>query len=143
MVAIIRILSLITFGLAMYPVVGPAAGAADAGFYDPNRMNDTDRLIMGWFREKVVQVCCAEADAFEADDFDQKDGEYIAIITDGRPNKWRPGLPDGTRIRVPDSQIRWTPRNPTGHGVLFIRRGWNADVPNSIHVYCYFPPTGL
>jgi hypothetical protein len=144
MVIIVRLLVVLALGFAMSSSVWlSSARAGDAGFYDATRMNEADRLVLAWFKEKAVQMCCGEADAFEADDFDQKDGEYIAIVTDGKANMWRPGLPNGTRIRVPNSQIRWMPRNPTGHGVLFVRRGWNAAVPGSIYVYCYFPPTGL
>jgi hypothetical protein len=28
--------------------------------------------------------CCGEADAFEADTFDQENGHWVAVITDGK-----------------------------------------------------------
>lgn len=134
------VLSLCATGLSMF---GAGVFAGNSGFYDPQRMSDMDRQVFSWFQEAPVRSCCGEADAFEADDFDQKDGHFVAIVTDGKPNNWRPGLPEGTRIQVPNAQIRWTPRNPTGHGVLFIRRGWNSADPSSIIVFCYFPPSGI
>lgn len=130
-------------GLGMVLFLPRPSWAADSGLYDPQRMNEQDQVIWRWFQEQAVRSCCAEADAFEADDFERKDGHYVAVITNGEANKWRAGLPNGFRILVPDSQIRWSPRNPTGHGVIFIRAGWNANDPASIFVYCYFPPGGV
>jgi hypothetical protein len=88
-----------------------------------------------------VAGCCKESDAFEADDFEIDGDHYIAVITDGEPNEWRPGLRTGIRITVPNSQVKWLPPNPSGHGVIFLRRGWDEKHPEEIYVYCYFPPS--
>lgn len=76
------------------------------------------KLANGW-------SCCGEADSYWADDFEQTpDGNYVAIITDGRDDKRPDGrirqhrLP-GTRIVVPKSKIA-REGNPTGHGIIFM-----------------------
>jgi hypothetical protein len=79
--------------------------------------------------------CCGEADAFEADDFEttvDEHGEtiYVAIITNGKG-----AIPEGTRIPIPNSKIKWDDPNPTGHGIIFISTTGT--------VYCYCPPAGI
>jgi hypothetical protein len=73
--------------------------------------------------------CCGEADAFEADSFEEEGDHYVAIITDGKGV-----IPNGTRISVPNSKMKWDKGNPTGHGIIFIGdRG---------QLYCYVTPGG-
>lgn len=74
--------------------------------------------------------CCGEADAFEADSFEVRGDEYVAIITDGRGV-----IPNGTRISVPNQKLKWDEGNPTGHGIIFI--GSNGQV------FCYVTPGGV
>ncbi len=90
--------------------------------------------VRKWFRELMQPdypntSCCGEADAFEADDFEQDGDRYVAIITDGRGI-----IPNGTRVIVPNYKIKWDKGNPTGHGIIFI--GNNG-------VLCYVPPSGV
>lgn len=80
--------------------------------------------------------CCGVADAYWADDFDATpDGQYVAIITDDRDVPNRAPIPVGTRVIIPSEKLNKTPRNPTGHGIVFIGYGGI--------VYCYFPPSQL
>src|SRR5712675_1578466 len=85
-----------------------------------------------WF-QKLMQPdnpnmsCCGEADAFEADSFEVRGDEYVAIITNGKGV-----IPNGTRILVPNQKLKWDEGNPTGHGIIFI--GSNGQV------FCYVTP---
>ncbi len=87
-----------------------------------------------WF-QKLMQPdnpavsCCGEADAFEADMFEARGDEYVAIITNGKGV-----IPEGTRIPVPTNKMKWDEGNPTGHGIIFIGNGGQ--------VYCYVTPGG-
>jgi hypothetical protein len=88
-----------------------------------------------WF-QKLMQPdnpamsCCGEADAFEADSFEVRDDQYVAIITNGKGI-----LPEGTRIPVPNNKMKWDEGNPTGHGIIFIG--------SAGQVYCYVTPGGV
>lgn len=83
--------------------------------------------------------CCGEADSYWADGFEQEKGQYVAIVTDERPDGplGRPHIPVGTRILVPNNKIKYNEGNPTGHGVLFVTK------PPYLNVYCYVPPGGV
>lgn len=111
-------------------------------WYDGRKSEEQRQAISKWFAMPTVAGCCKESDAFEADDFEREGDRYIAIITDGEPNEWRPGLRTGMRIPVPNDRIKWAPPNPSGHGVIFLRRGWDENNPDTIFVYCFFPPSG-
>jgi hypothetical protein len=74
--------------------------------------------------------CCGEADAFEADNFEVEQGQYVAIITDGKGI-----IPNGTRVPVPNHKMKWDAGNPTGHGIIFIG-------PMG-QIYCYVTPGGV
>lgn len=79
--------------------------------------------------------CCGEADAYWADSFEiDKDGEYVAIITDDRVIPQRPSIPVGTRVIIPNEKLAnvASQSNPTGHGIVFV----NVN----LHVFCYFSP---
>ena len=108
-----------------------------------------DPAVERWFSEDVVKRCCSLTDGFEADEYESTQGGVWAIITDdGHPVCWtyrdedgdtigqtcRRELPDVRRIFVPEDKIIYTPRNPTGHGFLFIARNGEAR--------CYFLPSG-
>jgi hypothetical protein len=108
-----------------------------------------DPAIQRWFDEDVVKRCCSKADGFEADDYDSAQGGVWATITDdGHQVCWeyydeeddtrgetcRRPVPDVRRIFVPDDKIIFSPRNPTGHGFLFV------DHQNKPR--CYFLPSG-
>jgi hypothetical protein len=88
-----------------------------------------------WFQKLMqpdnpVMSCCGEADAFEADSFEVRDDQYVAIITNGKGV-----IPEGTRIPVPNNKMKWDEGNPTGHGIIFIGTGGQ--------VYCYVTPGGV
>jgi hypothetical protein len=80
--------------------------------------------------------CCGEADAYEADLFEQDGNNWVAIITGQGPGVAnKPHIPEGTRISVPNSKMKWDGGNPTGHGIIFIG--------NRGEVYCYVTPALL
>lgn len=95
--------------------------------------------ITRWFQslmqpDNPTASCCGEADAFEADEYETSteggDLHLVAIITDGRGM-----IPNGTRIAVPATKVKWDSGNPTGHGILFLS--------SEQHVYCYVLPGGV
>ena len=65
------------------------------------------------------------------------EGEYIAIITDERPDEplKRKHVDVGTRIVVPHHKLKYDQSNPTGHGIVFLSR--------SEYVFCYVAPGGV
>lgn len=123
-----------------------------------------------WFaRQKMPDnpsiPCCGKHEVYWADAFEvTKDGRYVAIITDDRPDKdfagpgkHRKHIPVGTKIIVPKWKINsaLVDGNPTGHGVIFVsplaidaylsgtmpdENGFIGPMPL---VYCYFPPGGI
>lgn len=124
---------------------------AHAGTLNPT----SDPAISEWFQElrqpdnKRVP-CCGEADAFEADEFfTDKDGDLMAVITDGQGI-----LPNGTSVRIPEEKYpRGGTRNPTGHGIVFLHVVNRKDVQDEdtpwgpadigkILVYCWIQPNG-
>jgi hypothetical protein len=98
-----------------------------------------------WFQslmqpDNPSMSCCGEADAYEADLFETEGDHYVAVITDTRrdtfPNgAFRPHIPPGTRIAVPNSKMKWDQGNPTIHGYIFIG--------SSGQLYCYVAPGGV
>jgi len=68
--------------------------------------------------------CCGEADAYWADSFEVDGDKYVAIITDSRPDEplRRKHIDVGTRIVVPNHKLKYDQSNPTGHGIIFLRR---------------------
>jgi hypothetical protein len=81
--------------------------------------------------------CCGEADAYWADSFEVEGDQYVAIITDTRPDEplRRKHIDIGTRIVVPNHKLKYDQSNPTGHGIIFLSRG--------DFVYCYVAPGGV
>lgn len=114
-----------------------------------------DPTISAWFEalrqpDSPRVSCCGEADAFEADEWEQgADGTYMAIITDGRG-----ALANGLRVRIPENKHYTSgQRNPTGHGIVFLhvitlQETMSGENPydlkdvGKILVYCYVEPTG-
>jgi hypothetical protein len=104
---------------------------------------DRSDPIVQWYKSLMMPdnpavSCCGEADAYWADSYEvSKDGEYIAIITDERPDEplRRKHVDVGTRIVVPHHKLKWDQSNPTGHGIIFFN---NPD-----YVYCYVAPGGV
>lgn len=95
--------------------------------------------------------CCAESDAYEADDFaTDKAGNLYAILTCTDPDNCkdycaaeesigcRTFRPAGMRIKIrPDAILPpHQPENKTGHGWVFL-------AGNGEHVFCYAFPSGL
>ena len=122
---------------AVFVSVTVLANARDLG-----QWGNQDPATRKWFNSLMLpgvpaKSCCGTSDAYWADDFESVDGQYVAVITDTRPDGplGRAHIEPGTRIRVPNGSIVWGPgKNPTGHGWLFIL--------DSI-VFCYLPPEGV
>lgn len=95
--------------------------------------------IDAWYASLMMpdqpqKSCCGVADAYWADEFEVKDGHYVAVITDERKVPGRTFIAFGTRILIPDNKLpkpEIQKPNPTGHGIVFMNYG---------NVYCYFPP---
>ena len=116
----------------------------EAPAHELGQWDGVDPLHRKWFNELMQPDephwrCCGLADAYWADSYEVKGGQYIAIITDTRDDipLGRPHIDDGTRVAVPNSKIKWDRGNPTGHGVIFIGHGDEV-----LYVYCYVPPGG-
>ncbi len=96
-----------------------------------------DPVVRKWFKslrmpDHPTTSCCG-ADAYWADDFETKGNQYIAIVTDTRPDGplRRLHIEPGTRIPIPNYRIKPDQENPTGHGWVFIFHNM---------VFCYLPP---
>jgi hypothetical protein len=116
----------------LFPLLlaAPPALARDNG-----QWADQPAYLRQWFQKLMqpdnpVVSCCGEADAFEADSFEVRDDQYVAIITNGKGV-----IPEGTKITVPNAKMKWDEGNPTGHGIIFIGSGGQ--------VYCYVAPGGV
>jgi hypothetical protein len=101
---------------------------------DNGQWVNSPQHIRQWFQslmqpDNPTMSCCGEADAFEADNFEAAGDHYVAIVTDGKGV-----IPNGTRIAVPNSKMKWDKGNPTGHGIIFIG--------SSGQPYCYVTPGG-
>ena len=113
--------------------LAPAA-ASDVAGRDNGQWVNSPTYIRQWFQslmqpDNPAVSCCGEADAFEADNFEVDGDRYVAVITDGKGV-----IPNGTRIAVPNSKVKWDQGNPTGHGIIFIGAGGT--------LYCYVTPGG-
>jgi hypothetical protein len=102
---------------------------------DNGQWGNQPAALRQWFQnlmqpDNKYLSCCGEADAYEADSFEVKGDQYVAIITDGKGV-----IPNGTRVPVPNQKMKWDSGNPTGHGILFI--GVEGQV------YCYVTPSGV
>lgn len=110
---------------------------------DNGQWEDSDPAIGAWFARQHQPdnprvSCCGEADAYEADRVQVRDGKFFAVITDERDDAKlrRPHIDVGTLIEIPPPKFK-DPRadpNPTGHGIVFIG--------SSGQVFCYFNPDG-
>ena len=107
---------------------------APAAARDNGQWGNSPTHVRQWFQslmqpDNPAVSCCGEADAFEADNFGVDGDHYVAVITDGKGV-----IPNGTRIAVPNSKMKWDQGNPTGHGIIFIGAGGM--------LYCYVAPGG-
>ena len=79
---------------------------------DNGQWGNQPAYLREWF-QKLMQPdnpntsCCGEADAFEADSFEVRGDEYVAIITNGKGV-----IPNGTRIPVPNQKLNETKATP-------------------------------
>jgi hypothetical protein len=99
---------------------------------DDGQWSDSPLQVRRWFQELMQPdhpnlSCCGEADAFEADTFEVDGDHYIAVITNGKGV-----IPNGTKIAVPNGKMKFDAGNPTGHGILFLGRGYTP--------ICYVAP---
>ncbi|MBB5045910.1 hypothetical protein HNR60_000645 [Rhodopseudomonas rhenobacensis] len=129
-------------GLAALLGLGLAGGPAPSLARDLGQWEGSDPQLREWYRSLMqpdfpTVSCCGEADAYWADSYEIQDGQYVAIITDPRPDAplRRPHLEIGTRILVPNHKLKWDGGNPTGHGIIFL------GGPG--FVFCYLPPGGV
>jgi hypothetical protein len=114
-----------------------------ANAHDYGQWEATDPAIRHWYQtlmqpDNPAVSCCGEADAYWADSYEvSENGEYIAIITDDRPDEplRRRHIEIGTRIVVPHHKLKYDQSNPTGHGIVF--------TTNTLYVYCYVAPGGV
>ena len=114
------------------------ASARDYGQWEA-----TDSTIREWYKtlmqpDNPAVSCCGESDAYWADSYEVSPaGEYIAIITDDRPDEplGRRHIDVGTRIVIPKHKLKYDQSNPTGHGIIF--------TTTSLYVYCYVAPGGV
>ena len=67
--------------------------------------------------------CCGLADAYWCDDYYARDGKAFCKITDDRDLSYRPNVPVGTEIEIPERKLKWDRGNPTGHSVVFLSSG--------------------
>lgn len=124
---------------------------------DGGQWSDQPAAVRKWFQglmqpDNPAQSCCGEADAYEADLYEQEGDHYVAIITDGHGD-----IANGTRIPVPNFKMKWDQGNPTGHGVIFLSTSTTrSDPPTPGYVYvlwnggnqarllyCYVAPGGV
>lgn len=121
------------------------AGQAQATGWD-----SADPKVIEWFKHANVTSCCGEGDGYEADFFESEKGGVVATVTDDNNHLCRdswdeegnrgsvckaPIPPDFKPIHVPQDKLRYEPRNPTGHGVIFLRQ-------DDFGVICYWLPSG-
>src|ERR1700681_1291640 len=76
---------------------------------DNGQWADSPAANRQWFQslmqpDNPTVGCCGEADAFEADAFEDE-GDYVAIVTGGKGV-----IPNGTRIALPNGKIKCDPR---------------------------------
>ncbi len=112
---------------------------------DLGQWASTDYEVKYWFQhlmqpDNPTMSCCGEADAYYADGFETQGDQYVAIITDERPDGplLRAHVDVGTKILIPNTKIKFDQSNPTGHGLVFMNKS-GGYVPTTV-VYCYLPP---
>jgi hypothetical protein len=116
-------------------ILALAAFCTPALARDDGQWANSSPLVHYWFQSLMRPdfkelSCCAEGDAFEADNFETAGDHYVAIITNGKGV-----IANGTRISVPNSKLISDKGNPTGHGIIFLGY-WGQ-------VYCYVTPGGV
>jgi hypothetical protein len=126
--------------LAASLLLGAAIHAAHPR--DLGQWENADPELSRWYKalrqpDNPGISCCGESDAYFADSFEVAGDQYVAIITDTRPDEplKRPHIAPGTRVVIPNSKLKFDQGNPTGHGVVFMR-------PDGT-VFCYVPPGGV
>lgn len=120
-----------------------AFAICEAEARDSGQWGATDQQLREWFQNLMQPdnprvSCCGEADAYWADSYEVQGDQYVAIITDERPDEplKRPHIDVGTKFIVPNYKLKFDEGNPTGHGVIFVRRHDN-------YVFCYVAPGGV
>ena len=99
-----------------------------------------DPELSAWFQTEAARRCCDLRDAYLADEIaTDAEGNLYAVITDGSadPAHDKPTIPNGTKIRIYEMQIR-TEKGPPGHGMIFLQKG--DQPPEQRWVFCYFFP---
>ncbi len=125
---------------------------------DQGQWGEQDPQVRQWFQSLMQPdnpyiSCCGEAEAYYADSYETSpDGQWVAIITDERPDTWtdgnghnasRPHIPVGTKIIIPNAKIKWDKGNPSGHGLVFIGASYVSTDGSVQSVYCYVEPGGV
>ena len=125
-------LVVLAIAAASYPALGRDYGQWEA----------SDPTIREWYQSLMrpdtpSASCCAEADAYWADEVHVRGGKTFATITDDRDDAplGRPHIPVGTEVEVPPEKLKWDRSNPTGHNVLFVSRG--------LYTWCFVQGSGI
>lgn len=128
------------FAIAVAAPISCAPAPAAAEGWDSE-----DEELTAWFQLSEVRACCDRRDAYLADDYgSDKEGHYVAIITDGSANEkyGKPAIPNGTRIVVPADRLKGRNPPPGGRGVIFLAKNQDELSPEQRTVYCYWAPGG-
>lgn len=145
-----------TLRILMFLAVLSQAGCAAT---EPTYAADINQTNTEWYAglmqpDNPYLSCCGEADAYFSDSYEVSGDQYVAIITDERPDErrdefgrriTRPHIPVGTRVPIPNGKIKFDKGNPIGHGIVFIGHSListNGAVGNG-GVFCYLPPGGV
>ena len=137
---LIRVVEFRSLGKNLYGLLTSLPDGVWSVRYDPEWENRPAN-VRQWFQnlkqpDNPRISCCGDADAYEADLFEQDGDSWVAIITGQGPEiATKPYIKEGTRIKVPNSKMKWDEGNPTGHGIIFI--GSQGEV------YCYVTPALL
>lgn len=128
--------------LAVVALVATALAVAVSLSHARDNGQWANSQVATWFKSLMQpdhpeQSCCGEADAYWADSFEVDGDQYVAIITDTRPDAplGRPHIEPGTRVVVPNYKLKYDRGNPTGHGIIFLNARY-------LYTYCYLPPLG-
>ena len=121
--------------------------ATQAQARDSGQWGGEDETVRHWYGtlmrpDHPGNSCCGEADAYWADSFEVQGDHYVAIITDERSDEplKRPHIAAGTRIEVPNDKLKFDQGNPSGHGVIFVKRFSETE---PWIVFCYVAPGGI
>jgi hypothetical protein len=125
---------------------------APAHARDLGQWEDHSPETRAWFQslrqpDQPNMPCCGESDGYWCDDVHVRAGHTYCTIDDDRDDEplYRPHVPVGTEILIPDNKLGNYPGNPTGHNIVFmaVSRGIdNAVDGTGSYVYCFVQESG-